>query len=130
MTDDELNALLDDLESDRVERKESWSASVSERGRQAVCAFANDLPDHRKPGVIFVGVRDDGQPSGLPITEQLLTTLADIRSDGHTVPPPSLSVQKRVLKGCEVVVVPVLPADAPPVRYKGASEFALVHAGA
>lgn len=42
---EELEALMADLESDRVERK----ASISDRDRirQAICAFANDLPDHR-----------------------------------------------------------------------------------
>jgi chromosome partitioning protein len=70
MTDDELLELLDSLESDRVERKES----ISDPGRirQAICAFANDMPNHRKPGVIFVGVRDDGACASLSITDQLL----------------------------------------------------------
>lgn len=52
---EDLRKLLDDLESDLVERKESWAGDAPEKGRQAVCAFANDLPDHRKPGVLFVG---------------------------------------------------------------------------
>jgi predicted HTH transcriptional regulator len=40
----ELKDLLRDIESDLVERK----ASLSERDkiRQAICAFANDLPNH------------------------------------------------------------------------------------
>lgn len=46
--DDELEALLSDLESDLVERKESWKGDAPEKARQAVCAFANDLPDHRR----------------------------------------------------------------------------------
>lgn len=119
ISDDELNALLDDLESDRAERKQSWSADASEKGCQAVCAFANDLPGHKSPGVLFVGAKDDGQPSGLSITEELLTTLADVRANGNIVPPPMLTVQNRILKGAEIAVVTVLPADAPPVRYKG-----------
>ena len=55
--DQELERLLDDTESDSAERKEAWAGNVPEKGRQAVCAFANDLPDHRKPGVLFVGTR-------------------------------------------------------------------------
>jgi len=66
MDHQELEKLLHDLESDRVERKES--AADGGRVRQAICAFANDLPDHRKPGVLFVGARDDGSSSGLPVT--------------------------------------------------------------
>ena len=44
MNERELLELLDDLESDRVERKES----ISDAGkiRQAICAFANNMPDH------------------------------------------------------------------------------------
>ena len=60
MTDQELEALLRDIESDVVERKQSLGGDASDKIRQAICAFANDLPDHRKPGVVFVGVRDAG----------------------------------------------------------------------
>ena len=45
--------MLADLESDLVERKESLQGDAPNRIREAVCAFANDLPDHRRPGVIF-----------------------------------------------------------------------------
>lgn len=54
LCDDELLSLLADGESDRVERKESHSDAG--RIRQAICAFANDLPGHNKPGVVFIGV--------------------------------------------------------------------------
>lgn len=119
MTDHDLEALLTDLESDRAERKESWQGSVPEKARQAVCAFANDLPNHRQAGVLFIGVREDGTPTGLSITDQLLLTLADIKTDGKIVPPPSLSVEKRHLHGHDVALVIVDPADSPPVRYEG-----------
>ena len=118
MTDAELESLLDDIESDRVERKESLTDS--DRVRQAICAFANDLPDHKLPGVLFVGVDDQGAPTGLPITDRLLQTLASMRGDGNILPFPSLDVQKRILQGQEVAVVFVYPANAPPVRFKGA----------
>jgi ATP-dependent DNA helicase RecG len=118
-TDAELEALLTEVESDCAERKESWAGDAPEKGRQAVCAFANDLPDHRQPGVLFVGARNDGNPSGLAVTDELLQTLSDIKTDGNTVPPPTLFVEKRRLRGSEMAVVTVLPADAPPVRYKG-----------
>ncbi len=55
LTVSELESLLGDLESDRVERKES--VSDNNKIRQAICAFANDLPDHQQPGVVFIGVR-------------------------------------------------------------------------
>ena len=117
MTDAELEPLLDEIESDRVERKEA--ASDSDKIRQAICAFANDLPGHDQPGVLFVGVDDHGRPTGLTITDQLLQNLASMRGDGNILPFPSLTVQKRNLKGQDVAVVLVQPADAPPVRFKG-----------
>jgi ATP-dependent DNA helicase RecG len=117
MNDQELEVLLKDLESDRVERK----ASISEKDklRQAVCAFANDLPNHQNSGVLFIGVYDDGSCANLPITDQLLLTLSDMRSDGNITPFPTMTVQKRTLDGCEIAVVIVEPADAPPVRHSG-----------
>jgi ATP-dependent DNA helicase RecG len=118
-SDDQLEALLADIESDLAERKESWKGEAPEKGRQAVCAFANDLPDYRKPGVLFVGAKDDGSPSHLNITDDLLCTLADIRTDGNTLPPPSILIEKRILRGSEMAVVTVQPSDTPPVRYKG-----------
>ena len=38
MDDNELEALLDDIESDRVERKESLKGDVPEKAREAICA--------------------------------------------------------------------------------------------
>lgn len=118
-TDEELERLLVDIESDLVERKGTWAGDAPEKGRQAACAFANDLPDHRRPGVLFVGATDNGMPSGLAITDQLLQTLSDIKTDGNILPPPSIFVEKRVLHGAEMAVVMAQPADAPPVRYRG-----------
>ena len=94
LTDIQLTALLGDLESDRVERKEAWAGSAPEKVREAVCAFANDLPNHQQPGVIFIGACDDGTPAATPITDQLLLTLADIKTDGRIGPPPTRTVEK------------------------------------
>lgn len=115
----ELEAMLTDLESGRIERKASFDGDAPEKARQAVCAFANDLPGHRRPGVLFVGARDDGTPSGVPITDRLLQTLADMKTDGQILPPPTLTVQKHTLLGTEFATVTVAPSDSPPVAYKG-----------
>ncbi len=117
MNDRELEELLTDLESDRAERKESLAHK--DRVAQAICAFANDLPDNQAPGAVFIGASDDGSCAGLPITDGLLRDLAAIRSDGNIQPLPSMSVQKRTIRGCELAVVIVQPSDAPPVRYRG-----------
>jgi ATP-dependent DNA helicase RecG len=117
MNDRELEELLIDLESDRIERKES--ISDMKKIRQAVCAFANDLPNHRLPGVIFIGAKDDGSCAGLAITDGLLLTLSDMRSDGNILPMPTLTVQKRTLRGCELAIVITEPSDLTPIRYQG-----------
>jgi ATP-dependent DNA helicase RecG len=119
LADNELESLLNDLEADRAERKESWAGDAPEKGPQAICAFANDLPNHQKPGVLFVGVDDNGTPKNIAVTDQLLLTLADLKSSGNILPPPTMTVEKRVLNGAEIAVVMVWPADAPPVRFKG-----------
>lgn len=118
-TDRELEALLAAPESDQIERKESFKGDAPNTVREAVCAFANDLPGHGTPGVVFVGVRDDGATAGLAVTDELLRALSDIKTDGNIVPPPTLVVERRIVRGDELAVITVAPADAPPVRYRG-----------
>ncbi len=117
LSDSELITLLNDIESDRVERK----ASISDRKkiREAICAFANDMPDNKLPGIIFVGANNDGSCSNLLITDDLLLTLAHMRSDGNILPFPIMSVQKKLLNGCEMAVIEVQPSYYPPVRFDG-----------
>lgn len=126
-SDKELESLLDDTESDIAERKESWKGDAPDTGRQAVCAFANDLPNHRRSGVLFVGAKSDGTPSGFPITDELLRTLSDIRTDGNILPPLSILVDKRSLKGGEIAVVTVQLPTVRPCDLKGGLGFASVH---
>lgn len=120
LDDSELDCLLDQGESFRVDYKERLDGGTAASIREAVCSFANDLPGSGRPGVVFVGVGDDGEPTGLDIGDRMLTQLSDIKTDGNIVPPPSMFVEKRRLKGADVAVVTVLPSDSPPVRYKGA----------
>ena len=119
-TDAELLQIIENDEADRVEFKESLSGSVSKEIREAICAFANDLPNYEEPGFVFVGVRTDKTIVGLSVTDQLLRQLADMKTDGNIVPPPSLTVEKRLLQGKEVVVIKVEPSNSPPVRCRGA----------
>jgi hypothetical protein len=58
LTRDQIIAMLGDLESDRVER--TTSTSDTDKFSRAVCAFANDMPGHRRPGVLLIGANDDG----------------------------------------------------------------------
>lgn len=119
-TDEQIRQLLIDLESDRVERKESFRGKAPETVREAVCAFANDLAGHGKPGVVLIGVCDNGTPvADFLVTDELLRQLADIKTDGNIAPPPALLVEKRLLQGKEIATITVWPCDTPPVRYKG-----------
>lgn len=118
-SDIELEALLNDTESDLAERKQSFKGDAPKKCRQAVCAFANDLPNHNQPGVLFIGARDDGSPASEPITDELLRALADMKTDGNILPLPVISVEKRILKKAEMAVVTVMPSDMPPVKYEG-----------
>lgn len=117
LTEEELDALYSDSESHRVERKPS--EKQGESIRKAICAFANDLPNYHKSGVVFVGVNDDGTCAGYDIGDEVLRTLADMRSDGNILPLPRMSVEKKRISGCDIAVVIVEPSDSPPVRYKG-----------
>ena len=117
MTDQELEKLMTDLESDRVERKESLSDG--DKIRQAICAFANDMSGSGKHGVLFIGVSDSGAPTGIAVTDSLLLNLGGIRSEGRILPIPTVSVEKRTLNGKDVAVMSVQPSFAPPVRFDG-----------
>ena len=70
---EQLEALLADLESDLVERKASLQGDAPGKIREAVCAFANDLPDHRRPGVQRYGF-------GIPAARR------ELRSSGQGEP--------------------------------------------
>lgn len=118
-TDAQLEAMMTDLEADCSERKQSFKGDSPTKVREAVCAFANDLPGHGCPGVVFIGVHDNGTPMPeFVVTDELLRQLADIKTDGNVVPPPTLLVEKRMLSGAEVAVITVWPCDTPPVRFK------------
>jgi ATP-dependent DNA helicase RecG len=117
LNEEQLNALMADLESDTAERTES--TTNTDKFGQAICAFANDLPNHRRPGYLLVGVKDDGTLAGIKVTDDLLKNLAGIRSDGNILPQPMMNVAKFSLAGGDVAVVEVHPSDLPPVRYKG-----------
>ena len=128
MIDDaELAGLLTDVESDRVERKQS----ISDKSKilQAICALSNDMPGHGEPGVVFIGAKDDGSCAGLDIDDQLLLTLAGMRSDGNILPLPTMSVQKRTVNGCDLAVIEVQPSRFPPVKYNGRTWIRVGHDG-
>ena len=117
LNNQELEDLLKIAESDRVEFTES--VGDLDKIREAICAFANDLPNHSRPGLIFIGIKDDGSCANLTIDDRLLQTLGGLRSDGRILPFPTMEVDKRILNNCEVAVIQVEPSDNPPVKVDG-----------
>ena len=85
ITESELQALLGDLESFRVER--TVSTSDTTKFSQAVCAFANDLPASHLPGYLLIGADDNtGTPAGLRVTGEFLMNAVLHRS--YEAPQP------------------------------------------
>ena len=117
MTEEELQRLIASHEADRVEF--TRSTNDTNKFSEAVCSFANDLPNHGGPGYLVIGVEDNGKFSGLTVTDELLRSLAGLRDDGNIQPLPSIAVEKLVTSKGEVAVVTVSPSQLPPVRYRG-----------
>ncbi|MBW7892575.1 MAG: putative DNA binding domain-containing protein [Chitinophagaceae bacterium] len=117
ITKEELEQLLPKLEQDRIEK--TTSVNDAQKFGEAICAFANDLANHKLPGYLIVGAYDDGRKAGMKITEQNLQTLLSFRTDGRIVPPPSMVVSKFEFFDGELAVVEVQPHFLPPVRFNG-----------
>lgn len=119
ITKDEIQSLLADIESDRVER--TVSTNNTDKFGQAICAFANDLPNHNLPGYLIIGADDKtGNINGnVRITDQLLQNLGGIKTDGKLQPQVSMTVEKVSLQEGDVAVVTVQPCRFTPVRYEG-----------
>lgn len=113
----EVEKLLSDLENDRLER----TTSVREdKLGPLVCALSNDFPNHKQPGYILLGVKDDGSIAGISWTDKELRNIGDLKANGNILPPPSMVISPvfKFPEG-EVVVIEVIPSRYPPVRYKG-----------
>ena len=92
ITKDEIQELLHSTETYRVER--TTSTGDMDKFQEAICAFANDLPNSRKNGYLILGAFDNGELSGLKVTDDLLKKIAAIRSNGNILPIPVMSVDR------------------------------------
>lgn len=117
ITRDELIVKLTSLESELIER--TISKNNTDKFAQAICAFSNDLPNHRQKGYLLIGVKDNGELSGLKADDKLLQNLGGSRSDGNILPQPIISIKTFTFDGGDVVVIEISPSPFPPVRYKG-----------
>lgn len=117
ITKDKLIEMFRDEEGARMER--TISTDNIDKFCQAICAFSNDISGSRKNGYLLIGVADNGNLSGLKVTDKLLLTIANIRTDGNILPQPIMNVEKFGFDGGDVLVVEVQPAEFTPVRYRG-----------
>ena len=68
LTHEKIKALLNDIEADHVER--TVSTNKIDKFCETICAFANDMPGHGKPGYLFIGADDrTGVITGIEITD-------------------------------------------------------------
>jgi ATP-dependent DNA helicase RecG len=110
MDEASLMALIARRDSDRVELTIATKDTV--KFSEAVCAFANDLPQHNGPGYLIIGVDDAGRIAGIDVTDELLRNLAALRTDGNIQPLPTIAVEKvttaqgdvAVVTGCSLLV--------------------------
>ena len=110
--------MLPKEEDEHLERRESLSNK--DKIVKTICAFSNNLNNNKKPGIIFIGLKDNGKSAKLKITDQNLLSLTSIRSDGNLLPFPIISVKKiNIDAQSEVAAIIVQPAKSPPMRYKG-----------
>ncbi len=117
MTEQQLRDLIASHEADRVEF--TISTGDTDKFSEAVCAFANDLPNHNQPGYLVIGVDKTGNFAGLQVSDELLRNLGGLRDDGNVQPLPAITVEKLATLHGDVAVVTVQPSLLPPVRYKG-----------
>ncbi len=115
--DTELLGRIAGGESDCVEF--TSSARDLDKFRKAICAFANDLPGNGEPGLLFIGLEDDGSCAGSTIDDGLLKTLGGLRTDGKILPFPIMEIARKRLGNCDVAVLQVEPSDNPPIKADG-----------
>ena len=103
---------LHDREDSFTERK--LESDNPREFRKTICAFANSLPEGRT-GVLFIGVKDDGEVRGVGGAEALQNTIADICSNvcyPPIGPKPLLAVLN--VDGRVVLAVEVMPSPNRP----------------
>ncbi len=117
ITKDEVVELMNNMESDRIERTISFR---EDKLGPAVCYLSNDLADYKKPGYILLGVNDDGTGAKMTISDDDLQKVGNVKANGNVQPLPSITASEVFnIDGSDVVVVEVHPSLYPPVRYRG-----------
>lgn len=112
-----LLALKQAGESQRVELKPS--TAQGQAIRRAICSFANDLTGGGEPGLILIGLEDDGGCAELGDLDAVQQKVANWAHGGDILPLPDVEIYRRDLEDCPIVVAEVRPHEEPPVRYQG-----------
>jgi ATP-dependent DNA helicase RecG len=117
MTEEQVLKLMEDMESDWIERTRS---TADDKLGPAICAFSNDFPNHKHSGYLLLGVDDDGTLSGKRWTDEDLQKIGGMKTNGKILPQPSMVLSSVFnFKEGDVVVIEVRPSTYPPVRYDG-----------
>ena len=116
-SDSELLGFISEEESHWIERKESFSDK--EKICKTVCAFANDLANSNKYGIVWIGIGNDGVISGVEASDKLLLKIDQIRTDGRIQPLPSMSTRTLRVGDKDVIAIVVAPSSLPPVSFDG-----------
>lgn len=117
MTTEEIKRLLQSTETSRIERTES--TTNMDKFQEAICAFSNDMSNSRQNGFLIIGAKDNGELSGLRVSDALYKKIAGIRSDGNILPIPMMTCERYEMKEGDLLIVEVQPSFSPPVRYRG-----------
>ena len=119
MDSEELRILMTSGEADRVEM--TRSTRDTNKFREAICSFSNDMSGRELPGYLLIGVDEEDADFRLPVTDELMQQFASYRSDGQVMPLPVLNVEKvpHPDGNGEILVVEVKPHDMPPIRFRG-----------
>jgi ATP-dependent DNA helicase RecG len=117
LTKQQLISLLADTESYHIER--TTATDDMDKFCQAICAFSNDISGSGKNGYLILGAHNNGELSGLKVSDKLLLQISNIRTDGNILPQPVMTVEKFSLEGGDLLVAEVQPSEIPPVRYRG-----------
>lgn len=117
LSDEDLLLRLTATEDSFVERK-TWADS-SDWLKTAV-AFANSCPIGY-PGVLFIGVRNDGTPEGIKQGQNLETSQKKLTDKIKEAWPPIYSVPKVLYKGGKEFLAVLIPGSSERPHFAGHS---------
>lgn len=118
LNEEQLYSLIQAPEENfRVEK--TISVTDSKKFGEAICSFANDLPDEGSLGYLLIGVNDNNEVAGLTLDESIEQRILDFSKDGRIIPSPTIFTKIFHLEAGDVCVAEVLPSPLPPVRFNG-----------